>query len=274
MRTIIAAAALAALSVAAYAETSALDGLKPHRAVYDVTLSDASERSGIKGSRGRIVYEMTGSACEGFATQFRFFQQVRTARREYTSDQRTTTFEDTDGESFSFVNRSFFNGSQEKEVRGKATRGTDGLRVAMEKPDEAALDLPKAVFTTQHVAQIIEAARDGETIVTADVFDGSGDADEVMQTTAIIGRRRDEVAVGEGEDDAAARSVTAPWWPVSIAYFKRDGENDAGERLPVYQVSFALHASGVSRDLVMRYEDYSLRGTLREIEFLEQEPCD
>ena len=270
MRVTTLAVFIALVPVPAAADTR--DGLRPHRAVYDVTLLEASERSGIKGSRGRIVYELTGSACEGFATQFRFFQQVRTDRREYTSDQRTTTFEAADSSTFDFLTRSFFNGSQEKEVRGKATRGPDGVAVALEKPEEARKTLPSAIFTSAHIVTVLEAARAGETVVSATVFDGSGDGDEVVETTAIIGKRRDGGAVGEGENAAAARSVASEWWPTSIAYFRRD-DDAGGERLPVYQVSFALHASGVSRDLVMRYEDYSLRATLQNIEFLDQEPC-
>ena len=272
--TILVTALLVPFSTAAerYADANGvLAGLKPHRAVYDVTLVEASERSGIKGSRGRIVYELTGSACEGFATQFRFFQQVRTDRREYTSDQRITTFEAADGDSFTFVNRSFFNGSQEKEVRGKARRAA-GVTVELSQPKKVELDLPPALFTTAHIARVIEAAQAGETLVSATVFDGSGDGDEVVETTAVLGKRRTEPAAGDGEDEKAARAATSEWWPTSIAYFKAD--EGKGERLPIYQVSFALHASGVSRDLVMRYEDYSLRGTLQDIEFLEREPCD
>ena len=236
-------------------------------------LQDASERSGIKGSRGRIVYELTGSACEGFAVKFRFFQQVRTNRKEYTSDQRATSYETPDGRGFDFVNRSFFNGAPEREVKGKARRDEDGVSVKLEAGEGDEHDLPPAIFMTAHVARLIEAAQAGETVFATAIFDGSDDGDEIMETNAVIGRRQDAPAVAEGEDAAAARSVPGPWWPVSIAYFAADGER-GGEKLPVYQVSFAMHSSGVSRDLVMRYDDYALRGTLQKIEFLEAAPCD
>ena len=36
-------------------------GLAPHRAVYDLQLKDATERSGIAGMYGRMVYEFNGS---------------------------------------------------------------------------------------------------------------------------------------------------------------------------------------------------------------------
>ena len=39
--------------------------LLPHRAVYDLSLEQASDRSGINGITGRMVYEFAGSSCEG-----------------------------------------------------------------------------------------------------------------------------------------------------------------------------------------------------------------
>ena len=54
---------------AAAAETA---GLVPHRAVYDITLVDARPGSGISELTGRMVYELTGSACAGFTQNMRF----------------------------------------------------------------------------------------------------------------------------------------------------------------------------------------------------------
>ena len=47
-------------------------GLAPHRAVYDLKLKDATERSGIAGMYGRMVYEFNGSPCDGYTVSFRF----------------------------------------------------------------------------------------------------------------------------------------------------------------------------------------------------------
>jgi hypothetical protein len=54
---VFAAAAVGLASAGASAQT-----LAPHRAVYDVALKDASDRSGITGMNGRIVYEFQGSS--------------------------------------------------------------------------------------------------------------------------------------------------------------------------------------------------------------------
>lgn len=45
--------------------------LQPHRAVYDISLNKANERSGITGISGRMVYEFDGSQCDGYTVKFR-----------------------------------------------------------------------------------------------------------------------------------------------------------------------------------------------------------
>ena len=42
------------------------------------TLDKASDRSGITGISGRMVYEFNGSACEGYTVKFRFVTQIDT----------------------------------------------------------------------------------------------------------------------------------------------------------------------------------------------------
>ena len=52
--------------------------LAPHRAVYDLALDKASDRSGITGITGRMVYEFNGSACDGYTVTFRFVTRIDT----------------------------------------------------------------------------------------------------------------------------------------------------------------------------------------------------
>ena len=262
---------LPALATAAWAADSRAV-LAPHRAVYDVTLAEASERSGIGTIRGRMVYESRGSACEGISVRFRFFQNVRTPRREYTSDQRTTTFESADGRRFEFVTRTFFNGQKEREVKGSAVRGDNGVTIKLDPDVKGPIPGRPAVFPSAHLAAVIEAAKGGKRILALDVFDGSDDGDEVMATTAVIGRENAADAATVANPAVAPKLDDLASWPVSIAYFS--GRPDAsGERLPVYQVSFALFENGVSGDLTMRYEDYTLKAQLKDLEYLKRGEC-
>ena len=264
-------ASLLATSVSAQPSANFL----PHRAVYDLALKEASDRSGIDGLRGRIVYELTGSACEGYAARYRFRTQVRVGGKTLDNDHQSTVFESADGKSFNFVTKYFLNGQLEQDLRGSAERKPTGIAVTLTKPDKRDVDLPNALFMNQHLATIIEAARAGETILTTPVFDGSDEGDDLVDTNAIIGKQREGAQRLDGEPEAeSAKFDDKVGWPVSVSYFKSGQLDGGGERLPVYQVSFLLHEDGVSRDLTMRYPDYAMSGVLKNIEYLPVEKCE
>ncbi|MEP1092881.1 MAG: cell envelope integrity EipB family protein [Rhizobiaceae bacterium] len=257
------------------ADAAGVDGLLPHRAVYDLSLIKASDRSGITGMNGRIVYEVTGNKCDGFAVRFRFLTEVQTARKSFTNDQRTSSFESGNGQSFSFVNQSYLNNQLEQDLRGKAARKDGKVLVDISKPDPAEIELGDAIFMTEHVGMLIEAAQDQQSFVTAKVFDGSDKGDELVDTTAVIGKRRAQMVDVEGEPGEVSKQFSdRAAWPISVSYFSTTHSAEQGERLPIYQVSFIMHESGISRDLKMIYDDYSLKGDLTQIEFLEQEACE
>ncbi len=100
MRQIAVKSAMAVIIAAATGATamaSSMAALAPHRAVYDLELKDASERSGIKQLTGRMVYEFNGSVCDGFTTTFRYVTKIDNGEAQRLTDQQTTTFESGDG---------------------------------------------------------------------------------------------------------------------------------------------------------------------------------
>ncbi len=270
--------AICGLALTALASTSLAKGtdkLRPHRAVYDLYLKKASERSGISAMKGRIVYELTGSRCEGFATRFRFLTDVRTRTKNFTNDQRTTSFESADGKTFSFITKSYLNGQLEQDLRGEAKATPSATEVKITKPEEQDLELDQALFMTQHIGAIIDAARRGETFFTSKVFDGSDGGDEVVDTTAVIGKPKGDVTKIEGEEEKVGEDFSGETaWPVSVSYFSTAGTANQSERLPSYSVSFLMHETGVSRNLTMRYPDYSLKADLQKIEYLPEDKCE
>src|SRR5262249_57811014 len=50
--------------------------LAPHRAIYEMTLAEARGGAGVTAVSGRMVYELTGSACEGYTQNMRFVTQM------------------------------------------------------------------------------------------------------------------------------------------------------------------------------------------------------
>ncbi len=66
--------------------------------------------------------------------------------------------------------------------------------------------------------------------------------------------------VSADDEKVLATLASDAFWPVDIAYF--DEAATGGEDVPEYRISFKLHENGMSRDLVMDYGDFSMKGTL------------
>lgn len=249
----------------------AVPALQAHRAVYDLTLNKATDQSGITGISGRMVYEFNGSACEGYTVKFRFVTQIVTNESTRLTDQQTTTFEDSEGKTFSFVTKSFVDQNLSKEVKGIATKQSNGLKVDIDKPERNSLELAATQFPTQHLVELIGKAEKGEKFYETNLFDGSEDANKVMTTTVIVGKKTDGAAT-DPEAPALAKLATDQYWPVDIAYF--DDTTKGGEEVPEYRISFKLHENGITRDLVMDYGDFSMTGKLVNLSLFDQtKPC-
>lgn len=234
--------------------------LAPHRAVYDLALQRASDKSGITSVVGRMVYEFEGTACEGYTTTFRYVTRMNTESASQLTDQRMSTFEDDAGKTFSFVTKSFVDQSLDTEVEGTATRAPDGISVKLVKPDKADRKLGQGWFPTGHLFELLDKAERGENFYETNLFDGSDKADRVMTTSIVIGKRR-QVTADDPEYSALGALAHDSYWPVTMAYFDTSGDK-ASAMLPIYSLAFKLHDNGVARDLLMDYGDYVLKGRL------------
>jgi hypothetical protein len=244
--------------------------LQPHRAVYDLSLDKASDSSGITGISGRMVYEFNGSPCDGYTVKFRFVTQINTDDATRLTDQQTTTFEDADGKNFSFVTKSFVDQAPDKEVKGTAHKEAGGLRVQLDKPERATLELAATQFPTQHLVELIGNAEKGKTFYETSLFDGSEDADRVMTTSVVVGKP-EHAGKNDPELPALAKLGNDDYWPVDIAYFD-PSEKDGGEEMPQYRISFKLHENGLTRDLMMDYGDFSMTGKLVNLSLFDAAP--
>jgi hypothetical protein len=253
-----AVAAIASAVLGAPASADAAQQLLPHRAVYDLSLAQATDESGINAINGRMVYEFAGSKCDGYTVRFRYVTRIETDDATRVTDLQTTTYEDADGKSFRFDTKSFIDQTLDKEVKGRAQTSPDGTKVTIEKPEEKTLELPPTQFPTAHLLELLGHARNGQHFYQTTLFDGAEDADKVMLTTVIVG---DAKPLAENDPERTALNTLAKddFWPVSIAYF---GDADGGEEMPDYSISFKLHESGITRDLTMDYGTFAIRGRL------------
>jgi hypothetical protein len=257
--------ALAVSGLAAHAQ------LAPHRAVYDLSLKNAAERSGINNVRGRMVIELTGDACEGWNVEFRMINQYVLQRGETRlADNRSTSWEDGEGNRLRYSQRQYIDNQLQEEILVKADRAPNGngLVGRMSKPDKKEFELPSdAVFPAQHQRRLVEAALAGESSERSVVYDGS-EGTKVYVAASIIGAEQKDVEQG-GEGVAPLRDLRA--WPVSISYYSLDDAENEG--LPVYQVRFRMFENGVAGDLELDYTDFVLTGKLSSFNLLQGGDC-
>ncbi|MGN7291316.1 cell envelope integrity EipB family protein [Rhizobium sp. SAFR-030] len=252
----------------ASAGVEAARALIPHRAVYELKLKDVSDRSGIEGMFGRMVYEFTGSPCAGFTTSFRFVTKIDTGEEMRVTDQQTTTFENPGARQFRFDTKSFTDEKLDKQVAGEANNAENGIKVDLAKPDHRQVDLTPAQFPTEHMLQVIDNARAGKRFFEARIFDGSENGDQSLLASTVIGApqtpRQDDPDAKSAGDFAGKQ-----YWPVTIAYYNEEAKADA---VPVYRMSFKLYDNGITRDLTMDYGDFVLSGTLAKLEVFDKAP--
>jgi len=252
--------------------------LAPHRAVYDLKLSKSHGSRGIEAVRGRILYDFSGSACEGYELQFRQVSELDSGEGQAAlSDLRSTTWEDGGATKFRFSSENLFNERRTDVFVGNDARDTKTVAVSLTKPREKTFSVPAgAVFPTEHMRRIISAARAGKSVLEFPVYDGSETGEKLYNTLTVIGR---PIAPGEkAPSDASAKIpqlAKLTRWPVTISYFDKKDEKteQTGEQTPVYSIGFELYENGISRSLVLDYTDFTITGEMTSLELKNAKPC-
>lgn len=252
--------------------------MAPHRAVYEMSLANARGGTGVSAVAGRMVYELTGSVCEGYTQNMRFVtQMVNQGGNAVITDLRSSSWEEGSGKRFRFNSSQYRDEKATEITAGDAARADpadDNIKVELTKPAKKDLSLPARVyFPVQHSIALVAAARDAKTIFRADLYDGSEKGEKVYDTVTAIGPRRPRgsnrqlppVKNAEQLDQLAA-------WPVSIAYFEPG--SDKKDAVPVYELSFLFFENGVSRKLFIDYGEFAIQGELKEIVFHTPSKCD
>lgn len=248
------------------ASAAGKEELVAYRGVYDVQLENMSEKSGITGLTGRMVYEFNGSKCKGYTTQFRFITRVDMKEAPLRiTDQQTTSFETSDGREFRFSSKNYVDKELTKEIAGAASRTGKAVTIKLTRPEETEYEVVTAEFPVAHTMQVIRNALAGKHFFRIRLYDASEDASEVTETSVVIGKER------KPQPDRETRIMGVhgndPVWPVTISYFN-DADNKDG--LPAYRTSFLLYRNGVTRDLFMDYGDFSIRGKLVRFDILDR----
>jgi hypothetical protein len=264
----------ASLSAADVSAAPPAGELASHRAVYELGLAKTHGKASVASARGRILYDFSGSTCEGYTLGFRQVLEVDNGEGKVTlSDLRSTSWEDGAAKSYRFKSENYIDERLIETTEGRADRREDGLTATLSQPSATKIDLDAAtVLPTEHVRRIIEAGRQGKTILEFPVYDGSDAGQKVYNTLTVIGRA---IAPGGSQPDAAAggQEVLAKLtrWPVTVSYFEKSAK--AGEQQPVYALSYELYENGISRALLLDYSDFAISGELKSLEIRDSKAC-
>lgn len=244
--------------------------LAPHRAAYDLSLFKASGSNAPVAASGHIVYDFTGSACEGYTVAFRQFTELTPSEGEpRPSDMRSTTYESADHKTFRFRVDHLDGERVTSTVDGTATRSDDGaLSLALRQPAAAQADFDQDVtFPTDMMLRALKAARAGEPILALKVFDGSDGGDKIYHTMTVIGKPATQPLTDATKDNAAMKGMRR--WTTRVSYF----DVEKVDAPPVYTLTFQMWDNGVSSDLVIDYGDFQLKGEMTKLEFLPAKDC-
>lgn len=248
--------------------------LAPHRAVYDIKLAKTRSGTAMADVAGRMVYELTGSACEGFTQNMRFVTRMTSQEGNVqVTDLRSSSWEDAAAQRFRFNSSQYRDDKLSETTTGDASRGDkSGVKVEITRPAKKQVKLSdRVVFPVQHSINLLKAAQESQTVFAADLYDGSEKGEKIYETTAFIGRRLEpgfSKTLPEVKNGEALASLAS--WPVSLSYFDRSKKED----VPSYELAFVFFENGVSQKLFIDYGEFAISGQLMELTFLDAPKCD
>src|SRR6202030_905281 len=248
-----------------------------HQALYELSLVKSRGTNSINSARGRILYNFSGTACEGYTSEFRQVSELDSGEGKVTlSDLRSTSWEDGAGKSYRFKIDTRMNDADSSPVDGVAERTGDKITVKLTQPEAKTFTLDgDTVFPTEQIQRIIAAAKEGKSILELTVYDGSDNGEKVYNTMSVIGQPipgdRTITAPDPSTSNDQMKSLTR--WPVTVSYYDRDAKPRDGEQTPVYAMSFELFENGVSRALVLDYNDFVISGAMDKFDVKDSKPC-
>ena len=248
-----------------------------HQALYELSLQKTRGNATVESVRGRILYNFTGSSCEGYTSDFRQVSELQSGEDKTTiSDLRSTSWEEGAGKSYRFKIDTRMNNADPSVIDGMAERTGDKVTVKLKQPVAKTFTIDGAtVFPTEQIRRIIAAARENKSVLELQVYDGSDTGEKVYNTLTVIGAAIPGDRTLAKPDPATTSDVMKPLtrWPVTVSYYDRDAKKTDGEQTPVYAMSFELYENGVSRALVLDYNDFVINGALEKFDVKETKPC-
>lgn len=245
-------------------------GMRPHRALYEVTLASVKSGSQLIDIQGRMFFEWK-KTCESWTTDNRSSLVYEYA--DGTSSRINSNFasyETLDGRSLDFSSRRESNGTLMEEFRGHATRNVNAEgQASYSIPDALGFTLPKnTFFPMQHTDEIIARARRGEKFFSATLFDGSDDQGPQLVNVFMGGPAKPLDGHAPGRDIDASL-LDAPGHRLRVAFFP--AADDTGEA--EYEMDMVALDNGVVSDIEILYDTFTIRQRLVALQPIDQPSC-
>jgi hypothetical protein len=243
--------------------------LTAHRAIYDLVLDPERPGTQVDKARGRIAFQLTGTACEGYTIKLRQVTALDTGEGQVTiSDLRSESWENAASTSYRFKTQNYVNRQIREDVTGTVVRQKNNLlAVRVNKPKPASFVLPGKIFLpTQHTRAMLLAAERGEKLLSANIYDGSPDGRKIYETLTVIGAA---ILPNDSDQLRSPALKGLKRYPVVTSYF----EVGKADRVPAYTLAFDLYENGVSSALRLNYGNFALKGNLQSVELLPVKPC-
>lgn len=266
LRSSIAAIFICSSAFALPAVAAPLTGLAPHKAIYDIRLVATHSGSQVLNITGQMEYAWH-PVCDAWVTDHKFdlvYEYADSPGMTIKSD--FSTYETMDGKEFSYTSRRYRDGELYQEIRGSADLDDKGGKAIYNMPEGIRYDLEAGtLFPTSHTMQLVKHAKAGDKIYAAQVFDGS-DEEGPIEINAIMGPAKKEAAKGDNID-AALLSGNA--WNIRMAVFPEKQQEEESD----YEMSLRFHENGIISDMLIDYDDFSVRQSLVALEKLPVNPC-
>jgi len=243
------------------------EGLVAHHARYVLSLAPDSKNSQITGADGLLDFNLKDT-CDGWATDLKMkFVMSLDSGDGGALEMTQVTWESKDGKAYRYLIKNSAAGGGEEQMRGEARINADGqVSATADLPARSEGKLPAGtLFPIAHTRQMLEKAAAGETVFTADFFDGSASNQE-MQASAIIGiGEKDWPGLAKPLPELAGKTS----YPIGLAYFL--GEDNDG--VPDQEQYLQLYENGVLGALTVSFGTMKIRAVLDSLELQPEPAC-
>ncbi len=243
--------------------------LTAHRAIYDLRQLSGGSGSNFTNVNGKMYLDWS-DVCDGWTlTQHVRLNFIGRTGQEIQNDFTFSSWESRDGNEFRYTMRSTTNDELNEQIEGRAELeegGAGGVALFI-SPEKKQVPLPPGtLFPTEHLFLTIDHAMAGETVLTANVFSGTGD-DSLNEVSAFIGRliEPEKMVAGSSESELSDSDslLLLRSWPVAMAYFPYG----SGDHEPEFEVHFTIMENGVSPSMDLDYGNFAIRAAMEELEY-------